>query len=58
MQIFWNVNRIHSVNRYEQNVQHIQDAMVIDDGFFSDICDTLYSHAMPEATYDMSAFGK
>lgn len=35
-----------------------ENAMVIDDGFFSDICDTLYSHAMPEEIYDMADFGQ
>ena len=34
-----------------------ESAMVIDDGFFSDICDTLYSHAVPEAMYNFSEFG-
>ena len=38
------------------------DAWVIDDGFFSDIYDTLHSHAMPDDNYsnphDMSRYGK
>ena len=37
------------------------DAWVIDDGFFSDIYDTLHSHAMPDDNYsnphDMSRYG-
>ena len=39
----------------------LTDAMVIDDGFFSDINDILHSHAMPEPGYvnpDMSNFGE